>query len=111
MTLLQLHYTIVVAETQSINAAAKKLYISQPTLSSTIKELEEEMGVQLFHRTNRGISLTQKGEEFLPYARNVLLQYRLLEEKSCCLSKRNREAFIQKFIRYFERAGRRYSKH
>lgn len=81
MTLMQLNYAITVAETQSINAAAKKLYISQPTLSSAIKELEEEIGMQIYNRTNRGISLTKEGEEFVQYARNVLIQYHLLEEK------------------------------
>lgn len=81
MTLMQLNYAITVAEMHSINAAAKKLYISQPTLSSAIKELEEEIGIQIYNRTNRGISLTKEGEEFVQYARNVLVQYHLLEEK------------------------------
>lgn len=81
MTLTQLKYAIVVAETKSINAAAKSLFISQPSLSSAIKELEEEIQITIYNRTNRGISLTKEGEEFIQYARNVLVQYNVLEAK------------------------------
>ena len=64
MTLTQLKYAITVAECGSMNEAAKELFISQPSLSSSIKDLETETGVQIFRRTNRGISLTPQGEEF-----------------------------------------------
>ncbi|MSS64881.1 LysR family transcriptional regulator [Velocimicrobium porci] len=81
MTLVQLKYVITVADSSSMNEAARKLFISQPSLSSAIKELEEEIGVELFRRTNRGISVTLEGEEFIGYARQVVEQYHLIESK------------------------------
>lgn len=81
MTLTQLNYAITVANAGSMNEAARSLFVSQPSLSSAIKELEEEIGMELFRRTNRGISITPEGEEFLGYARQVVEQYRLIESK------------------------------
>ena len=81
MTLVQLKYVITVADSSSMNEAARKLFISQPSLSSAIKELEEEIGVELFRRTNRGISVTLEGEEFIGYARQVVEQYHLIESQ------------------------------
>lgn len=81
MTLTQLKYVITVANSNSMNEAARTLFISQPSLSSAVKELEEEIGVELFRRTNRGISVTPEGEEFLGYARQVVEQYALIESK------------------------------
>lgn len=81
MTLAQLRYAITVAEAKSMNEAARKLFISQPSLSASIKELEEEIGVEIFRRTNRGISVTPEGEEFIGYARQVEQQYDLIESK------------------------------
>lgn len=81
MTLTQLNYAITVANASSMNEAARSLFISQPSLSAAIKELEEEIGVELFRRTNRGISLTPEGEEFIGYARQVTEQYRLIESR------------------------------
>ena len=81
MTLTQLNYAITVANARSMNEAARSLFISQPSLSAAIKELEEEIGVELFRRTNRGISLTPEGEEFIGYARQVAEQYRLIESR------------------------------
>ncbi|WP_300409385.1 LysR family transcriptional regulator [Lagierella sp.] len=81
MTLQQLRYIIIVAEKGSINEAAKYLYISQPSLSNAIKELEEELKFSIFIRTNRGVTLSHKGMEFLGYARQVITQADLLEEK------------------------------
>ena len=81
MTLAQLRYAITVANSNSMNEAARTLFISQPSLSSAILELEEEIGVELFRRTNRGISVTPEGEEFLGYARQVVEQYALIESK------------------------------
>lgn len=81
MTLAQLRYAITVAGAASMSEAARMLYISQPSLSSSIKELEEEIGIELFRRTNRGISLTPEGEEFIGYARQVVEQYELMESK------------------------------
>ena len=81
MTLAQLKYAITVAGTSSMNEAAKKLFISQPSLSASIKDLEEEVGVEIFKRTNRGISVTPKGEKFIGYAKQVVEQYDLIESK------------------------------
>ena len=72
MTLAQLRYTIAIAKAGSMNEAAKSLYISQPSLSTAIRELEAETGVEIFRRTNRGIAVTPAGEEFLGYARQVV---------------------------------------
>lgn len=81
MTLAQLNYAITVASASSMNEAARNLFISQPSLSAAIKDLEEEIGVELFRRTNRGISVTPEGEEFIGYARQVVEQYQLMEAK------------------------------
>lgn len=71
MTLQQLNYVVKIAETKSMNKAAKELYVTQSALSSTIKSLEEELGIDLFIRSNRGIALTPDGEKFLSYARQI----------------------------------------
>lgn len=81
MTLTQLKYAIAIAGESSMNEAARKLFISQPSLSTAIKDLEAEIGIVLFRRTNRGILLTPEGEEFIGYARQVLGQYELIESK------------------------------
>ena len=81
MTLTQLKYVITVAEAKSMNEAAKQLFISQPSLSSAIKELEEEIGIEVFRRSNKGVFITPEGEEFVGYARQVVEQYRLIETK------------------------------
>ncbi|GMK44325.1 LysR family transcriptional regulator [Paenibacillus glycanilyticus] len=79
MTLTQLKYIIEVANRGSINEAAKRLFISQPTLSNAIKDLEEELQLAIFERSNKGISLSKEGVEFLGYARQVVEQAELLE--------------------------------
>lgn len=79
MTLQQLRYVIEVAARGSMNEAAKRLFISQPSLSNAIRELEEEIHVTIFERTNKGISLSKEGAEFLGYARQVIEQAELLE--------------------------------
>jgi len=81
MTLTQLKYVITVAEARSMNEAAKQLFISQPSLSSAIKELEEEIGIEVFRRSNKGAFVTPEGEEFVGYARQVVEQYMLIETK------------------------------
>lgn len=81
MKLNQLRYAIAVANHKSMNKAAEELYITQPSLSSAIRELEEEIRLQIFVRSNRGITITSEGEEFLGYARQMLDYYRLMEEK------------------------------
>lgn len=81
MTLQQLKYVVTVAETGTITEAANKLYISQPSLTNAIHELEKEMNLTIFHRTNKGISLSKEGEDFLGYARQILEQAAILEDK------------------------------
>ena len=81
MTLQQLRYITTVADTGTITEAAKKLYISQPSLTNAIHELEKEMGLTIFNRTNKGIFISREGEEFLGYARQVLEQTTILEDK------------------------------
>ena len=81
MTLQQLKYVIEVADRGSITEAAKSLFIAQPSLSAAIHELEEEIGVTLFLRSNRGVLITPDGAEFLGYARQVVQQAALIEEK------------------------------
>ncbi len=81
MTLAQLRYIITVADTGSMNEAAKELFISQPSLSQSVKELETEIGVELFRRSNRGVSATEEGMKFLGYARQVVEQYGLIEAR------------------------------
>lgn len=92
MTLQQLRYAICIANKKSMNKAASELFITQPSLSSTIRDLEEEIGLQIFLRSNRGIVITPEGEEFLGYARQMLEQYRLMEERFV-----KRERFKKKF--------------
>lgn len=81
MTLAQLRYVIAVTNARSMNEASRELFISQPSLSTSIKELEEELGIKIFTRSNRGITLTPEGEEFIGYARQVVEQYQLIESK------------------------------
>lgn len=81
MTLQQLKYVVMVAKHCSMSEAAKELFITQPTLSNAIRDLEKEMGICIFYRNNKGIIVTTEGMEFLGYARQVLEQTRLLEEK------------------------------
>lgn len=81
MTLQQLKYVIEVVRSQSINKAAQRLFISQPSLSNALKELEEEIGISIFLRTNKGIVITPEGSEFLGYARQVVEQAELLEKR------------------------------
>ena len=81
MTLTQLKYIVETAEAGTISRAAEKLYISQPSLTAAIRELEHEFGITIFQRTNKGILLTSEGEEFLGYARQVITQTSLMEER------------------------------
>lgn len=81
MTLQQLKYVIEVANRGSMNEAAKRLFISQPSLSNAIRDLEEEIHITIFDRTNKGISLSKEGVEFLGYARQVVEQAELLESR------------------------------
>ena len=81
MTLQQLRYVIKIVECGSITEAARRLFISQPTLSTAVKELEAELGIEIFYRTPKGISLSADGTEFLSYARQIIEQTQLLEQR------------------------------
>ena len=81
MTLNQLKYVCKIAECKTLSKAAAELYLSQPSLTKAIHELENEIGIIIFERTNKGINLSKDGEIFLGYARQVLDQTNLIEEK------------------------------
>ena len=81
MTLKQLQYVTEVANTGNITEAARRLFIAQPSLTASIQELEKEYGIQIFHRSRKGIEITREGEEFLGYARQVLEQANLINER------------------------------
>ena len=81
MTILQLKYVLAIASSSSMREAASKLFVSQPALSATIHELEEELGIRIFERNNKGISLTQQGREFLVYAKQAVSQYEIIEDR------------------------------
>ncbi len=113
MTLQQLKYALTIADCGSMNEAAKHLFLSQPSLSETIKELEQEIGMQIFLRSNRGIVITPEGEEFLGYARQVTEQFGLLQSRY--VEKQTREKFsvsmqhytfaVNAFVETVKRAG------
>ena len=92
MTLQQLKYALMVAETGTFNEASKQLYISQPSLSYAIKGLEDELGIIIFERSNKGTIVTEEGKEFLKNAKQVLFQFELLGDKY-----RNYSAVRQRF--------------
>ena len=80
MTLQQLRYIVTIVNCGSISEAAKHLFITQPSLSNSVRELEKEMGISIFNRSSKGIALSSQGMEFLSYARQVLEQAELLEQ-------------------------------
>lgn len=107
MTLQQLKYVITVAEVGTITEAAGKLFISQPSLTNAIHELEKEMQIEIFSRTNKGITLTADGEIFLGYARQVMEQATVLEEhykdgtggkKQFCISTQHYSFAVNAFV-------------
>ncbi len=81
MTLQQINYAITISETGSMNKAAEQLYITQPSLTNAIKELEKETGITIFNRSGKGVTLTADGTEFITHARQVYQQYETLQEK------------------------------
>ncbi len=91
MTLQQLNYIITISETGSFNKAADKLYVSQPSLTSAVKELEKEIGILIFNRSGKGVTLTAEGLNFLPYARQVYSQYQNLLDAYSKQGKRKRQ--------------------
>lgn len=107
MTLNQLRYAVCVAEAGSITEAAGRLFLSQPSLTSAIRELEKEIGISIFLRSSRGITPTVEGEEFLGYARQMLEQERLIREKylgaahgkySFCVSTQHYSFAVEAFV-------------
>ncbi len=114
MTLLQLKYVIAVANAGTISEAAKQLYIAQPSLTTAIKELENELGITIFIRTNRGVILSSQGEEFLGYARQVIDQTNLIEEKyfgqapvkhQFCISTQHYSFAVEAFVSLIKKYG------
>ena len=81
MTLQQLKYAVAVADTHNITEASRRVFVSQPSLTAAIRELEAEMGIVIFSRSNKGVTITNEGDEFLSYARQVLEQASLLEDR------------------------------
>ena len=81
MTLQQLKYILAISATGSMNKAAEQLYVSQPSLTSSVQELEKEIGIKIFNRSGRGVTLTNDGAEFIQYARQVVGQFDILSEK------------------------------
>lgn len=91
MTLQQLHYVITIAEAGSMNKASELLYVAQPSLTSAVKELEREIGISIFNRSGRGVTLTNEGAEFLLYAKQLYAQYDVLKEKYSSAGVRKRK--------------------
>ena len=121
MTLKQLKYVVTVAETGNITEAAGRLFIAQPSLTSAIQELEKEFDITIFRRTRKGIEITPDGEEFLGYARQVLNQADLIEERYTgsssgkprfCVSSQHYSFVVEAFVRLLkEFEGERYEFH
>lgn len=114
MTLQQLRYILAVAEYGSINAAATRLYSSQSNLSTAIKDLESELGISIFRRSNRGVTLTNEGTELLGYARQVITQADLLEARyshddsdqaRLAVSTQHYSFSVEAFVRTLEECG------
>lgn len=81
MTIQQINFIVAISEAGSMSKAAEQLYLAQPTLTSSVRDLEEELGFQIFNRSRKGVTLTAEGTEFLPYARQLLGQYSALTER------------------------------
>ena len=81
MNITQLKYVLTIADSSSMREASTKLYVSQPALSASVRELEEELGILIFARNNKGITLTDDGREFLTYAQKAVGQYKILEDR------------------------------
>ena len=117
MTLQQLRYAVVTAEKKTISEAAASLYLAQPSLTKALKELEKEMGITIFTRTNRGVAVSKEGEVFLGYARQVLEQAALIEEKylahtgekqEFCVSTQHYSFAVNAFVSLIRACGREH---
>lgn len=114
MTLLQLKYAVTAAAAGTISEAAKQLFITQPSLTSAIHELESELGITIFQRTNKGILVSAEGEEFLGYARQVIEQTSLIEERyfgtapvkhQFCVSTQHYSFAVEAFVELLHQYG------
>lgn len=114
MTLQQLKYVVAVADKGTISKASKELFVSQPSLTNAIRELEKEMNISIFNRTNKGTVVSQEGEKFLRYARQVLEQASLLEsafkgnvkqKKSFCVSTQHYSFAVNAFVDLIKKYG------
>ena len=114
MTIKQLKYIIAVADAGSITEASKKLFIAQPSLTSSIQELEKEYNITIFSRSKKGIKLTNEGEEFLGYARQVLDQLNLIDERYTgtslskqrfCVSSQHYSFAVEGFVELLKKYG------
>ena len=114
MTLQQLKYVVAVADKGTISKASKELFVSQPSLTNAIRELEKEMNISIFNRTNKGTVVSQEGEKFLRYARQVLEQASLLEsafkgnvkqKKSFCVSTQHYSFAVNAFVDLIKEYG------
>ena len=114
MTLKQLRYITAVADIGNITEAAKQLYIAQPSLTSAIQELEKEYGITIFIRNKKGIEITPEGEEFLGYARQVLEQTDLIDERYTgsnrgklrfCVSSQHYSFVVEAFVELLKKYG------
>ena len=81
MTLQNLKYAIEISNCHSFSEASKHLFVSQSTLSAAIRDIEEDLGIQIFHRTNRGVTLTYDGEDFIKYAKEIVERSQYLEQR------------------------------
>lgn len=114
MTLLQLKYAVTIASCSTISEAAKRLFLTQPSLTASIKELEQELGITIFSRTNKGVIVTREGEEFLGYARQVIEQTALIEERyfgtapvrhQFCVSTQHYSFAVEAFVELLKKHG------
>ncbi len=113
MTLQQLKYAIAIADNRSINKAAKILFMSQPALSDSVRDLETELGITIFERTNKGAFMTAEGSDFMSYARQMIEQSNLIEDRY--VKKRKKEKFsvstqhytfaVKAFVDLIEKCG------
>ena len=118
MTLQQLQYAVTVASAGTITEAAERLYITQPSLTTAIRELEKEMNLTIFIRSNRGVVVSKEGEVFLGYARQILEQTELLKEKytnerqwgrNFCVSTQHYSFAVNAFVELIQKyAGEEY---
>lgn len=114
MTLKQLRYIVTVADIGNITEAAKRLYIAQPSLTAAIIELEKEYGITIFNRGKKGITITNEGEEFLGYARQILEQANLIEDRymgqtkrktKFCVSSQHYSFVVEAFVELLKKYG------